>query len=322
MGISQKAVALTTLAEVANVEAQVATVNAHVVNAGAARLHVIAARRLKMSAVPSFRAPTSKGSEQPRRLLAVGGAAVIMVVSVGGALGLVPGVSARQPSSVLAGDERLAPTDAEQSLNADGGAETGTTSTSDGWLTVEDAPTVGSDTDPAVDGSETDDPEVDGSDTDPEGDGSDTDPEGEPANRAESYSLPAGSGEGERIVYDISEQHTWLVSADNTVVRDYPVSGGRDESLLDPGSYAVYSKSRHAVSFDLRETMNYMVRFSHGDSAPIGFHDVPALEGGRLIQTRDELGVPRSAGCIRQWITDARALWQFSDIGTTVVVKA
>lgn len=271
-----------------------------------------------MSAV-TLTASKSTGSEQPRRLLAVGGAAMVMVVSVGGALGLVPGVSAQQPSSVLSGDDGGASTEAEKSPPADEEGEAGSQATSDGWLTVEDAPTdSGAARDPAAT-----DPEVGDPGADPGVGDLGADPGVEPADGDDRYALPAGSGEGKRIVYDVSEQHTWLVEADDTVIRDYPVSGGRDESLLDPGSYAVYSKSRDAVSFDLRETMNYMVRFSHGDSAPIGFHDVPAfVEGGRLVQSRDELGVPRSAGCIRQWITDARALWKFSDVGTTVVVKA
>ena len=43
---------------------------------------------------------------------------------------------------------------------------------------------------------------------------------------------------------------------------------------------------------------------------------------GRLVQTREQLGTPRSHGCIRQWRPDARALWRFAPVGTKVVVLA
>ncbi|MEJ7707856.1 MAG: L,D-transpeptidase [Nocardioidaceae bacterium] len=135
--------------------------------------------------------------------------------------------------------------------------------------------------------------------------------------------MPPGSGSGKRIVYDISDQHTWLVGADDDkVLRHYPVSGGLDVDLLEPGRYRVYSESRHAVSFDLRETMNFMVRFAHGDNSAIGFHDIPEHPDGQLAQSRQELGTPLSAGCIRQWKPDARALFRFADIDTLVVVTA
>ncbi len=137
-----------------------------------------------------------------------------------------------------------------------------------------------------------------------------------------STKLPAGSGSGKRVVYDISDQRVWLVKSDNSVARTYPVSGAKQEDLLDPGEYHVYSKSRHAVSYNHKETMNYMVRFAAGERLPIGFHDVPAFKDGRLAQSRDELGTPLSAGCIRQWISDARAMWDFTRIDTLVVVKA
>jgi len=217
-----------------------------------------------------------------------------MVLAVGGALGVIPGVTAQSSATAAAGKEAAAVVNAEPPSNADADSES--EGSDDDWLTVEDEPA-------AVGGAEGD-PEVD------------------PDGRRDGYPLPARSGEGKRVVYDISEQHTWLVGGDNKVVRHYPVSGGRDESLLDPGRYDVYSKSRHAVAVNLRETMNYMVRFSHGNTAAIGFHDVPEWPDGRLAQTRDQLGKPRSAGCIRQWITDARALWKFSEVGTPVIVKA
>jgi lipoprotein-anchoring transpeptidase ErfK/SrfK len=68
--------------------------------------------------------------------------------------------------------------------------------------------------------------------------------------------------------------------------------------------------------------MEYFVRFATGYTAPIGFHTVPVDNAGKLEQTREELGTPQSAGCVRQWRDDAVALWTFAPVGTKVVVTA
>ncbi len=133
------------------------------------------------------------------------------------------------------------------------------------------------------------------------------------------YPVPADSGSGRRIVFDQSDQRVWLVDRDGTVARTYPVSGSVTDNL-QPGSYQVYSKSQHAVGID-GSTMDLMVRFAHGDNAAIGFHDIPDFDG-RRVQTKAQLGVARSHGCIRQWHPDAKALWDFAPVGTDVVVTA
>ena len=40
------------------------------------------------------------------------------------------------------------------------------------------------------------------------------------------------------------------------------------------------------------------------------------------MQTVGQLGTPLSHGCIRQRTADAKALWRFAPVGTTVVVVA
>lgn len=131
--------------------------------------------------------------------------------------------------------------------------------------------------------------------------------------------LPRDSGSGKRVVFDMSEQRVWLVGAGGRVRRTYEVSGSRHDNL-DPGSYEVYSRSRHAVAYDHESTMDYFVRFTKGDNAAIGFHDLPRDRDGELLQTRSELGEPRSSGCIRQARPDAVALWRYAPVGTSVVV--
>jgi lipoprotein-anchoring transpeptidase ErfK/SrfK len=142
-----------------------------------------------------------------------------------------------------------------------------------------------------------------------------------PAAKIVSVALPQGSGTGRRIVFSESQQRVWLVGGDGKVDRTYLVSGSKFDNL-DPGSYRVQSKQRHATAFDSSGTMEYFVRFATGWTAPIRFHTVPVDRSGKLEQTKAQLGTPRSHGCIRQDLPDAIALWDFAPIGTKVVVTA
>ena len=130
--------------------------------------------------------------------------------------------------------------------------------------------------------------------------------------------VPLDSGEGRRVVFDQEAQRVWLVKADESVERTYLVSGSIYDNL-DPGSYSVYSRSKHAWGVDDSGTMKFMVRFAYGAEAAIGFHDIPVLDGEK-VQPRTALGTPQSHGCIRQKTPDAKALWEFAPLGTTVVV--
>ncbi|GAA2755636.1 L,D-transpeptidase [Actinopolymorpha rutila] len=132
--------------------------------------------------------------------------------------------------------------------------------------------------------------------------------------------MPAGTGSGKRIVYALSANHVWLVDADNTVHRSYLVSGTKF-GQVSPGTYHVLRKRRHTTSYNGLDRMQYMVTFTHGPNAAIGFHDIPiVISSGKAIQTRLQLGQSLSDGCVRQDPPDAKALWEFAPVGTTVVV--
>jgi lipoprotein-anchoring transpeptidase ErfK/SrfK len=132
--------------------------------------------------------------------------------------------------------------------------------------------------------------------------------------------LPDGSGSGRRVVFSEGRQRVWLVAADNEVRRTYLVSGSIYDNL-DPGSFEVYSRSRQAWGIDDSGTMKYFVRFTQGDNAAIGFHDIP-VDDGKPVQSVDQLGTPLSHGCVRQRRADAIALWRFAPLVTKVVVTA
>ena len=131
--------------------------------------------------------------------------------------------------------------------------------------------------------------------------------------------LPADSGTGRRVVFSESQQRVWLIGPNGGVRRTYLVSGSLTDNL-GPGTFQVYSRSLNAIGIDDSGTMKFFVRFTQGDTgAAIGFHDIP-VNGDEHVQTVDELGTPTSHGCIRQKTADAKAMWDFAQLGATVVV--
>src|SRR5687768_14117153 len=143
-------------------------------------------------------------------------------------------------------------------------------------------------------------------------------PDPEPDPRPSYPPLPEASGSGRRIVYAVSEQRVWIVEADETVSGSWLVSGKKGTPR--PGTYSIYSRSRWARSGNAR--MEFMLRFVRTRGLPIGFHAIPVDRNGRPVQSEEELGQPRSRGCVRQRRADAEHLWNWAPNGTTVRVTA
>ncbi len=139
------------------------------------------------------------------------------------------------------------------------------------------------------------------------------------ANVIEIPGLPAQSGVGRRVVYSKSVMRIWKVETDGSVVDTYRVSGR--EGQPKPGTYSVFSKSlRTCARAHPDICMRFMVRFAHSLSGDnIGFHEIPARNGVPL-QAEDQLGMALSGGCVRQATIDAIRMFDWADIGTTVVV--
>ncbi len=129
-----------------------------------------------------------------------------------------------------------------------------------------------------------------------------------------------GLGGTHHVVYDRTAQRVWLIEANGSLYDTYPVSGRA--TWPRPGSYEVFSKSRWSSSPKFFVTMEHMVRFVKGPPGllDVGFHSIPRTYGNYPIQTVDELGEPRSAGCVRQDDAKAVQLYQWAPIGTPVVV--
>jgi hypothetical protein len=133
--------------------------------------------------------------------------------------------------------------------------------------------------------------------------------------------LPEDSGEGRRIVYANAAQRVWIVEADGSIIDTYLVSGR--EGVPAVGVYEVFSKSETAYAGHDGITMRFMVRFTRASSGiAIGFHSIPNYANGQPMQTEEQLGEFHSAGCVRQSIGHAAALYEWASIGTPVHVVA
>jgi ribosomal protein L24E len=129
--------------------------------------------------------------------------------------------------------------------------------------------------------------------------------------------LPPNSGSGRRIVYSNAQQRIWLVEANGQVSHSFLVSGRH--GLPSPATYQVFSKVTSSYSGSL--LLPWTLRFAHGASgAPIDFHGIPLRADGTPIETDSLLGTPQSHGCVRMNQNDAKTVWDWATLGTTVVV--
>ncbi len=124
-------------------------------------------------------------------------------------------------------------------------------------------------------------------------------------------------GAGRRILYAMGGQRVWLINDTGELHKTHQVSGRR--GIPSIGRYRIYSMSRFAWAPYDGITMEYMVRFARGEW-PYGFHSIPVYPGDAPLQTPQQLGTTRSGGCVRQLWDDAEAVFEWSTLGTRVIV--
>ena len=132
--------------------------------------------------------------------------------------------------------------------------------------------------------------------------------------------LPPNSGSGKRLVYDRAGQRVWAVDKNERVIRSWLVSGSKYGNEV-PGVHEVYSRSEASTAWNGKAILPHMVRWLKTHIGNIGFHGIPRhVSDGSRYQTDEELGTRLSGGCQRQADLDADFVWDFAQIGTTVVV--
>jgi peptidoglycan hydrolase-like protein with peptidoglycan-binding domain len=132
--------------------------------------------------------------------------------------------------------------------------------------------------------------------------------------------LPANSGSGRRVVYERAGQRVWAVGDDGSIIRSWLVSGSQYANEM-PGTHTVYSRSDVSTAWNGKAWLPKMIRYQQTRIGHIGFHAIPLkVSDNSPYQTEAELGTRLSGGCQRQANADADFLWEFADVGTTVVV--
>ena len=126
--------------------------------------------------------------------------------------------------------------------------------------------------------------------------------------------LPANSGTGARIVYGEAAKRVWLVGSGESVVRTFAVVPG---TVTAPtGNYSVTNRLAAVTGTD-GTPVQYVVLFAKaqvdGSNTAFGFDAVANVTGMPPA--------PNSrTGGVRMAQADAQALWNFSSLGTKVVV--
>ena len=132
--------------------------------------------------------------------------------------------------------------------------------------------------------------------------------------------LPANSGSGKRVVYDRAGQRVWAVDKNDRVIRSWLVSGSKYNNEV-PGKHVVYSRSEVSTAWNGKALLPHMIRYTKTKIGAIGFHGIPRhVSDGSKYEKDTELGTRLSGGCTRQADLDADFMWDFAQVGTTVVV--
>jgi hypothetical protein len=128
--------------------------------------------------------------------------------------------------------------------------------------------------------------------------------------RERETNLPAFSGAGERVVYDLDRDRVWLMNRNQDVKRTFRVEPGSVDPK--PGTYKVESRAPHITGSDGVPVEN-VVRFATNQGTTIGFS--AALDGSMPKADPKE-----QTGGIRERPADGEAMWLFATIGKKVVV--
>ncbi len=119
-----------------------------------------------------------------------------------------------------------------------------------------------------------------------------------------------------RIRVDLSEQKLYQ-ELNGVVIATHPVSSGKARTPTPVGSYKITTKSPRAWSGSAKLWMPFWMGFK---GWTYGIHELPEWPGGKK-EGKDHLGTPVSHGCVRVGEGVAQQLYDWTPIGTTVVIQ-
>ncbi|MFH1611798.1 MAG: L,D-transpeptidase [bacterium] len=125
---------------------------------------------------------------------------------------------------------------------------------------------------------------------------------------------PTTTAEGKYIDIDISDQI--MTTYDNgNIIGVYEISTGRYNMPTPTGKFSILSKEENHWSTQYNLWMPFSMRFYSG----FFIHELPYWPSG-YREGEDHLGTRVSHGCIRLGIGPAEEVFNFSDMGTSVVI--
>ncbi|MBI4272917.1 L,D-transpeptidase [Candidatus Uhrbacteria bacterium] len=119
-----------------------------------------------------------------------------------------------------------------------------------------------------------------------------------------------------RIEVDISEQRLTYYLGDITI-RSTQVSTGKQSTPTPVGEFAIMNKSPRAWSRIAKLWMPYWMGFAGGK---YGLHELPEWPGGKK-EGANHLGIPVSGGCVRLGIGEAKKIYDWTSIGTKLIIR-
>lgn len=121
---------------------------------------------------------------------------------------------------------------------------------------------------------------------------------------------------------DISQQKMYTF-AKNKLLKEYRVSTGRDYPT-PTGEFTILNKTGLGYSTIYSVWMPWWMGFKYSDElhAYFGVHELPysLTDGNKIQRPASFIGTPNTGGCVALGVGDAKAVYQFADIGTKVVI--
>nr|MBC7245294.1 LysM peptidoglycan-binding domain-containing protein [Chloroflexota bacterium] len=130
---------------------------------------------------------------------------------------------------------------------------------------------------------------------------------------------PSSASDKQRIIIDLSEQHLYAFQG-NQLVYSFICSSGRAPYYTRTGEFKVQSKIPNAYGSAWDIWMPHWLGIYWAGSTENGIHALPIMSNGQTLWA-GYLGQPISYGCIVLDTDDAKALYDWAEIGTPVTIR-
>lgn len=118
------------------------------------------------------------------------------------------------------------------------------------------------------------------------------------------------------ILIDLKKQELYQ-QLNGITIRTHTVSTGRPGMATPRGTYTIGNKHPRAWSRTYGLWMPFWMSLA---GTRMGIHELPEWPGG-YKEGANHLGTPVSHGCIRLGVTAAKVVYDWTEVGTKVIVK-